>query len=149
MITLAPSLLVAAAGAYAGPARNAAEFVHHVGYWSHFDHRVGKSSWPLPDALGCAALAKWARKRRIITEEPREGDVFLHRSSPSRPFTHVGIIAAVDCMVVSPDGNVEYLCATIESARGARVVKRSRRFVPDNGDCFIRWPDLDQRALAA
>src|SRR5205814_5697178 len=25
-----------------------ATFVHHAGYWSHFDYRMGTSVWPLP-----------------------------------------------------------------------------------------------------
>ena len=77
MITLAPSLLVAAANALVGLEEQGgdnrgqmvelllkevnqqpgapwcAAFVYHVGYWSHFDHRSGKSSWPLAARWSC------------------------------------------------------------------------------------------------
>lgn len=71
MIPLAPTLLVAAANAFVGLGEEGgdnrgqmvelflrevkhppgqpwcAAFVYHIGYCAHYDHKIGKSSWPL------------------------------------------------------------------------------------------------------
>ena len=53
-----------------------AAFVHHVGYWSHFDHRLGASVWPLPATQSCAELAAFAASNFVLAADaPQPGDV--------------------------------------------------------------------------
>src|SRR5256885_2271808 len=100
MIALTPSYLVAAATAFTGLGEEGdnngqmvelflrevrqppgqpwcAAFVHHVGYWSHYDHRTKYSSWPLPATASCWQLGEFARDRKLLETEPQTGDVFL------------------------------------------------------------------------
>src|SRR6185295_10541764 len=72
-----------------------AAFVHHVGYWSHFDYDAKRSSWPLPPTASCYLLGAWARDRRILYSQPREGDVFLLWSSQKARFHHTGVVVCV------------------------------------------------------
>src|SRR5579862_5850141 len=53
-----------------------AAFVHHAGYWAHYDNTSEASSWPLPAVASCAELGRFADEQGILTEgPPREGDV--------------------------------------------------------------------------
>jgi hypothetical protein len=58
-------------------------FVHHVGYWSHFDHATRTSSWPLPTLGDANALAQFGREQRIEREQPEPFDLFA-LYSPAR-----------------------------------------------------------------
>jgi hypothetical protein len=176
MIVLTPSLLVAAATSFVGigeeggdnrgqvvelflrqvrqPAGQpwCAAFVHHVGFWSHWDHAVKKSSWPLPPTASCWELGEFARVRAVLRQEPQVGDVFLTFNKQFQRFAHTGVVARVDRAFASPAGDVQFACTTIEgntnddgSREGRTTLARQRRFSIRAGDRFIRWLDLDQR----
>jgi hypothetical protein len=72
-----------------------AAFVHHVGYWSHFEPGAERSSWPLPSTASCDVLAQYARAKRVLHDEPQAGDVFLIWHAPTASFAHTGIVARV------------------------------------------------------
>jgi hypothetical protein len=177
MIPLSPALLVAAANAFVGLGEDGgdnrgqmvemflrevkqpagqpwcAAFVHHVGYWSHFDHRAGHSSWPLPATASCWQLGDFARKRKILELRPTDGDVFLVFSRKMRRYYHTGIVISVDECHVASD-SAFYLCRTVEgntnsdgSENGYTTLRRKRRFSGD--DAFIKWVKLDSRLSVA
>jgi hypothetical protein len=178
MIPLTPSFLIAAASSLVGVREEGgnnrghmierflqsvnqppgqpwcAAFVHHVGYWSHFDYEQGKSSWPLPATASCYMLGLEAKKRGVLHEEPEEGDVFVLWNSQLVRFAHTGIVARVRDEGETMGAGEWYECDTIEGntdvdggREGDGVMRRVRRFYPRAGDRFVRWVDLDRRSL--
>jgi hypothetical protein len=132
-----------------------AAFVHHVGYWSHFDYGVERSSWPLPATASCYMLGANAKERGVLREEPEDGDVFLLWNAQLVRFAHTGVVARVREEGETPGKSAWFDCDTIEgntdlggSREGDGVMRRVRRFYPKAGDRFIRWADLDRRAVA-
>lgn len=132
-----------------------AAFVHHVGYWSHYDHVMGIGSWPLPATASCWELGEYARTRGILKKDPREGDVFLAWNKDLKRFAHTGIVVAVERSI--PFGeDVVHHCITIEGntnkageREGRYTLQRNRRLSTLNGDRVIRWMDLEAREKAA
>lgn len=127
-----------------------AAFVHHVGYWSHFDPRIGKTSWPLPATASCYVLGDFAKKKQVLERVPVDGDVFLLFRPTLGRFAHAGIVARIIDAGHTPGGSPWFDCHTIEgnsnedgSRDATSVVRIVRRFYPDAGDRFIRWPALD------
>jgi len=129
-----------------------AAFVHHAGYASHFDHRAGRSSWPIPTRCRVHphALAEFAREANILDPQPEVGDLFVLWSDGRRQFVHTGIVlhvglpgefpsghAFIECVVLSPnvhpDGRIG----------GPDTLRVTRRICPDRGDWFVRWTELD------
>jgi len=177
MLPLTPSLVIAAASSFVGlgedrdhggqmvelflrevgqPAGHAwcAAFVHHVGYWSHYDHRAARSSWPLPATASCYVLADFARRNKLLVTEPQPGDVFLSYFPELKRYAHAGIVVSVDqrsgsgedavCVCTTVEGNTNH-----DGAREGRLtLQKTRRFSVRNGDRFIRWTEAT-RAEAA
>ncbi|MDB4877503.1 MAG: hypothetical protein JWM41_3949 [Gemmatimonadetes bacterium] len=179
MIPLSPVLLIASAGALLDGARagqstrRLAEqflsqarqpdarhwdlaFVHHAGFWSHFDHRTGKSSWPLPSTATCDELADFACIRNVLSAEgPVSGEVFLLRSPSKRRFVHAGIVLAAERFNVGAGEPPRYECHTIEAnitstgcIGGDRLARVRRILSPGRGDRTIRWSGLEQRIVS-
>ena len=180
MTILTPSLLVAAATSFVGIGEEGcnnrgqvvelflrevrqppgqpwcAAFVHHVGFWSHWDHAVAKSSWPLPATASCWELGEFARVRGILLKDPQPGDVFLVFSKQFQRFAHTGVVAAVNRVLATPAGDTAYEATTIEgntsddgSREGRTTLVRTRRLSIRAGDRFIRWADLAQPVAKA
>ena len=180
MIPPTPGFLVAAANAFVGLAEEGgdnrgqvvelflrevqepagqpwcAAFVHHVGYWSHFDNKAKRSSWPLPATASCEALGKFARETRTDRRDARAGDVFLVFSKTMNRFVHTGIVVSVDETYAIPKDHFMYVCTTIEgntnddgSANGTTTLRKTRRFNTAVGDRFIRWAEIGYKAEAA
>jgi hypothetical protein len=172
MIPLTPTLLVAAANAFVGLGEEGADnhgqmvelflrevnqlpgqpwclaFVHHVGFWSHFDHRMGKSSWPLPPTASCSKLGEVADGLDILKDKPMDGDVFLVFSQKKGRFHHAGVVLGIDAC--EPMG---YLCTVVDgntnsdgSENGYTTLRHPRRF--KKADRFVRWVDLANRVTA-
>lgn len=175
MIPLTPTLLVAAANAFVGLGEDVAAgdnrgqmvelflrevkqpagqpwcaaFVYHVGFWSHFDPRAKKSSWPLPATASCWELGDFAKRQNVLKARPVEGDIFLVHSKKLKRFFHTGVVISVDeCQEAA------YVCTTVEgntnadgSENGYTTLRRPRRFGAD--DAFIRWVELDKRMQPA
>ena len=132
-----------------------AAFVYHVGFWSHFDYKGRKSTWPLPATASCYMLGAFARHQGVLRTEPSPGDVFLLWNAAKVRFVHTGIVAFVHDRGASPDAHPWFDCETVEgntnddgSSNGWGVLRRVRRFYPDIGDRFIHWADLDRRPFA-
>src|SRR5919108_4036082 len=94
-IPLSPTFLIAAAGSLVGVREEGgnnrgpmielflrgvkqppgepwcAAFVHHVGYWSHFDYGAEQSRWPLPATASCYMLGEYARTKGILRDAPQ------------------------------------------------------------------------------
>ena len=128
-----------------------AAFVHHAGYWSHYDNRSGTSSWPLPATTIANDLGIFARKHRVLSDGgPQPGEIFVLYSPSRAAFVHTGIVVGVEPPTERFDGALEYQCHTIEGnvtatgrpdgplmGRGARILS------PAFGDRTIRWADLE------
>lgn len=180
MIPLTPALLVAAANAFVGLGEDGADnrgqmvelflrevrqppgqpwcaaFVHHVGYWSHFDNVTRKTSWPLPATASCYELGKFALDHKVLTRDPHIGDVFLVYSKDHKRFAHTGVIVSINGEYRTAGDGMVFTCTTVEgntnddgSANGYTTLRRPRSFNTFVGDRFIRWPELDSRLTAA
>jgi hypothetical protein len=159
MIELSPKLLIAAASAFVGlaaeereghPPDDGAALLYRWGFWSHFDHRTGLSSWPLIETRTADELATVAMARYILRDSPEEGDIFLQRAAGGRRYARAGVVVDVrgsGCY----SAKVRYYDATTIEARsdetgrlaGRHTLRVARRFVPTRGDRFIRWAELD------
>ena len=169
MYALSPQLLIAAAGTMVSlgvdakcafgaeisdePAARGAgdlswdlKFVERCGYWSHYDYRCGKSSWPIPRGMSINELGLFAVSNEILVDEPESGDVFLQYSSRRREFIHAGIVVSVLASgrytqhrsyvdVYSIEGDTD-----ADGGRcGGRALRVRRRLLPSHGDRFLRW----------
>lgn len=175
LLQLSPLVLVAAANTMLGLARDNTPdaevmlrevgqpagrvwdtaFVYHVGYWSHYDHGALRSVWPLPMTNDCNVWARFAKARGVLLDRgPRRGDVFLIWSARRKRYAHTGIVAeCAEATGILPNGLAFVECETIEgnvNAVGrwpnAGIHRQTRRLVPERGDRFIRWAELDEPA---
>jgi hypothetical protein len=129
-----------------------ATFVHHAGYWSHFDYRIEASIWPLPATSSCEELAAFAGDNFVLADdEPNPGDIYLLWSPAKKRFVRSGIILGVTRRQVYPSGRMGYECLTVDadttvrgSLRGPCTAIIRRMLSPDAGDRWIRWPLLDR-----
>lgn len=180
MVPLSPSLLIAAAGALVGAGVESetsrglldrmftgvgqpnqgpwsTAFVHHVGYWSHYDLRGRYSSWPLPATNEPRALAAFGEERAICLADPERGDVFVLWSAAAKQYTRSGIIVEVEeRRVPRRFGRSAWICTAIEgettqhgglTGKGIHFVQR--KLSPSAGDRFLRWTALDARGMIA
>ena len=128
-------------------------FIHHAGFWSHFDHATGASSWPLPATENASALAAYAQLHGVLHDVPETGDVFLLWSRGRMRFVRAGIVVRMQGAGNWPNGKPYHECMTIEAntsetlAAGGRILRHSRRFSPFLGDRFVRWTALEARVI--
>ena len=128
-------------------------FVHFVGFWSHFDHHTGFSSWPVTRSQRLTGLADFVEQHHRLESSPAAGDVFLLASFRGHRHVRAGIVAAVETVRTMLNGSLDFICTTIEGELGAardgaaalhvpaaRLVRR--RLSLAFGDSFIRWCDL-------
>jgi hypothetical protein len=179
IVPLSPALLVAAANAFVGVGEEGgdnrgqmvehflrsvhlppgqpwcAAFVYHVGHSAHYDHLARRSSWPLPATGSCDALARAARAQGVLREEPYVGDVFLLWSRTRARFIHTGIVVGVEGEERVHERDV-HVCVTVEgntnddgSSRGHTTLRKVRRFREADGHRFVRWAEMERRAVAA
>jgi hypothetical protein len=179
MMLLSPRLLVAVASSYVGDgveskhrrgrlvdrllrqvggdpdADWSTAFVHHVGFWSHFDHYDATSCWPLPAIGACAELAEYSAQHDALIEDvPAHGDIFLLASPARNCFVRAGIIARVSHRAVAlTTGEPHFLCRVVEGNSdangmlgGGEIVQRERCIDFSKGDKLIRWQWLAPRA---
>jgi hypothetical protein len=130
-------------------------FIHHAGFWSHFDHASGQSIWPLPPTANASSMAAYARLHGVLHQAPETGDLFLLWSRARRRFMRAGIVVRIKRAAAWPAGGAYYECVTIEAntsetlAAGGRILMHARRFSPALGDRFVHWTALDARAASA
>ena len=129
-----------------------AAFVHHVGYWSHFDFRWQRSSWPLPATANVEELAQYADTSGLLRLAPLVGDLFLMWSPAKHRFVRVGILLHMDHWINDHALGPCYGCVTIEGEsrnvtqrEGTAVLMQQRWVVPKLGDRFVRWTAADGR----
>lgn len=128
-----------------------AAFVHHAGYWSHFDYRMEASVWPLPATSSCTVLADFAAEHFALrADEPTPGDVYLLWSPAKKRFMRTGVILGCTRHQVFPSGRIGYECLTIDAdttlegaLRGPHTAIVRRWLSPEAGDRWVRWPLLE------
>lgn len=149
-------MLLHGVGQPAGPVW-ATAFVHHAGYWSHFEHRELCSAWPLPATNDCNVWARLAELQRVLIDAaPRAGDLFLQWSRKRKEFAHVGIVVAYhDVTGILPNGASYMECDTIEGNIDNRghypregIHRHTRRIVAERGDRFIRWAEMGEPVMS-
>src|SRR4051812_17068540 len=102
MVPLSPALLIANATTFIGldckPRGDemSATFVGHLGFWSHYDLRVGRSTWPLPRTRTVNELAAAALRADLLRESARFGDIFLLWSTVDKKFVRAGIVMSAE-----------------------------------------------------
>jgi hypothetical protein len=167
MTPLDRALLVATANSYVGLAGEVAasavadagawdtDFVHHTGFWSHFDFEREASNWPVPNTRDLFAIAAWAHGNGLARETAEAGYLFLLRSPVEERYLRVGIVAHVSEVVELQPGKYGFHCVTIEgdsSAElqlgGGRVMRHERPLSAWHGDLFIDWAAFGPRLLA-
>lgn len=124
--------------------------IHHWGFWSHFDHRVEVSSWPVSAVKTASDLAAFGAARGLLHEQPEVGDIFLQYAPKRKCFVHAGIVAVV-CVrgLLAPNRSyVEVVAIEGDSDEGGQLgggktVRLTRRLLPSAGDRFLRWADLE------
>ncbi len=128
-------------------------FVHHVGYWSHFDHVYGASSWPLPATADADEVARFAAERGALSGEPRVGDLFVLWAPVKQKFVRSGIVLRPGDFGMTVRGTpyqeIDVIEANTDEARsedGQLILKQSRRLSKEMGDRFVRWDEMDVRA---
>jgi hypothetical protein len=165
MNRLSPERLVAASTAVVAHARQqrdlphdplrgaiesrGAALIHECGYWSHYDHASGASSWPVPKFDDVAELARFADDAQVLQERPRVGDLFVQYSPIGASFVRAGIVAMVADEGQSFGHKRCYDILSIEGGTnengelgGGYALALARRLVPACGDRFIRWTDI-------
>jgi hypothetical protein len=164
MMEPSPTLLIAAASSFVGLAVDEREgelsddgtaFLYRCGYWSHFDHASGTTSWPLIETRTADELAAVAMVRYVLRDAPQVGDIFLQHSQRAKRFVRAGVIAEV-CGSGRYSQKIGYHDATTIEAgsdsagqfRGRHILRVARRFLPSRGDRFIRWAELDDNVDA-
>jgi hypothetical protein len=164
MIEPSPRLLVAAASAFVGLAvderegespDDGAAFLYRWGYWAHFDHSSGESSWPLIETRTADELAAVAMARYVLRDAPQVGDIFLQHSPPAKRFVRAGVIVEVGGSGRYNPKACYHDATTIEASSddagrigGRHILRVARRFLPSRGDRFIRWAELDDHVDA-
>jgi hypothetical protein len=134
--------------------------VQHIGYWSHFDFASGESAWPLPSVRTPDELWDIASRHHVTRDEPRAGDIFLQYGPGKKQFVRAGLVAQVmesaDYTPAARGARRYYDIVAIEGATeldgrlgGKHVVRLVRRLVPECGDRFVRWLELDVAHVAA
>jgi len=116
-------------------------FINSVGFWAHYDHVTGYSSWPLPHMDSVNALASYGRRAKVLFDRPRIGDLVVVWTPELNRFTRAGIVAAL----VGANGGGKR-CLTL-GARWHCGRARAARFRPSTGDRFLRWVNLERPAL--
>jgi len=129
-------------------------FVHHVGWWAHYDAESGRSSWPFVPEVGCGELHRFANKHRAVTRHPQAGDLFLLWSPARGTFLRSGIVMRASDEHRHPDGGTYRDCETVEGdsdellrGSGGSICRHTRQLGYDRGDRFVRWTALDLRVL--
>jgi hypothetical protein len=126
--------------------------VSYVGYWSHYDQRICKSSWPLPATGDVDELVQFAAVSGATRERPLAGDIYCMRSPENGSFVRCGVVIEVERVDRMQTGEERFACSTIEgdctadeTSPGAKVLRNERLLIPAMGDVFIRWTALDER----
>lgn len=129
-----------------------AAFVHHVGYWSHYDPRLGASVWPLPATPSCTDLAGFAAMHFVlVSDKPQRGDIYLQWSPAKKAFARAGIVLGRTRRIRYASGRIGHGCLTVDGdttpdgfLRGpyTAIVERVLCFAA--GDRLIRWPLLER-----
>lgn len=133
-----------------------AAFIHHVGFWSHFDQALGSSSWPVPPFADPGALADFAKAQDVLEERALPGDLFLLWGPGRQRFVKAGIVveiveviehgtfhATLDCHTIVGDSDL------VLGERGGRALRHRQRFAAKRGDRFVRWTELRRHAIPA
>ena len=124
-------------------------FVHHVGYWSHYDHRSARSAWPLPISVDANILARFAKREGVLESKPVAGDLFLLMGPDREKYTRAGIVTGVEDVGYYRNQRAYYECVTIEGdtnrvrdMRGGLLLRHLRVLSAERGDRFVRWTAL-------
>jgi hypothetical protein len=89
----------------------------------------------------------------VLSEEPREGDLFLLWAPVKQEFVWTGIVLTLGDLATSMRGTLEQEVVAIEASTNQRreecgglILKQLRRLSVERGDRYVRWADLDVRA---
>lgn len=93
-----------------------------------------EADWPLVLSASCQALYEDAKKKGLVADHPRKGDVFVLWFPSLGRYAHTGLVeAAVGKSIVTIEGN-----SNPSGGREGYGCFRRKRAV-DDGLRFIRW----------
>lgn len=128
-------------------APNGMKLVQHAGYWSHYNARMGVSSWPFAPGINLTELLLLSERWGILREHGEVGDVVV-RAPAGGEGAHVGIVMHVEHRVHLPGCELAQ-CDVAWEHRGwgdrpsARLARAWIR--PSVGDRYIGWCDAPLR----
>ena len=165
-IVLSPILLLSAAhamargGVVAGPgvacagtvpARDVEQalerdlaFVHHVGYWSHYDARLRCSSWPFGAYRSGDDFARRAAAMGVLSTRAVSGAIALQRVRGEETWYRAAIVATVTERGRLP-GDRRARCEIVVPRPAPRQQDgacEERWFDPAAGDRFVHWWEM-------
>jgi hypothetical protein len=173
MMALSPPLLLATAHAFAAEGdpskvrrfdgaddatQASALFVNHVGYHSH-RRDAQRSFWPFALTASCDEMAEEANRMGAVHQHlPGPGELLLKWSVRRVRFIGVGIVVAAWNRSREEQGRAFRVRVCVGSAQLAASANGPYRnsdvrwamievmdALPDNGDRFIDWTELDAR----
>lgn len=153
MIPCSPILLVAAAQAMARDDRTVVgassmsdgdamatgmPFIHHAGYWSHYEEQLGVSSWPLDPRWSLAQVVQMAKRFELLQLDGSPGDLLVTCNEDGTP-SHIGIVLAAGDRLQFPCEAPTWECEALWGTLTGRGSRRGAWFRGGRGDRFIPW----------
>lgn len=125
-------------------------FVQHAGYWSHFNARIGASTWPFDQSPSLTELALRASQWGILRERGEAGDLVVRRGDDGFP-NRIGIVVHVEHRIHIP-GVFAIKCDIawgLPRPGDRPAAELKREWVrPEQGDRFVAWYDAPEPRAA-
>ena len=159
MIPPSPILLIAAAQAMSRDARVTAaalcpvegeeaasgmSFIHHAGFWSHYDAQVGASSWPLDPRWSLHDVMEVAGRLELLQLNGSAGDLLVSCSEDGRP-ARIGVVLATGERMQLPGEAPTWECDALWgghtglSGRTSLGSQGGSWFRGGRGDRYLPW----------
>lgn len=114
-------------------------FIDHVGYWSHFDARLGVSAWPHPRHLALPAFLTARSVAPCLRLEGHPGDLVVRMDADGRP-SAIGVVLATLHRIAGVLGGAHECHVAWGDPFGAPIASHEHCWLsPARGDRFIAW----------
>lgn len=110
-------------------------FVHQAGYWSHYDTRLGVSSWPLDPQWSLREVHAMAQRFELLQRDGDAGDLFIRCDATGTPAS-VGIVLARQGRLSLPGEEPTWECAALW---GSSEALEGRWCRASRGDRYLPW----------
>lgn len=125
-------------------------FVQHAGYWSHFNPRIGASTWPFDQSSSLVELTLRACQWDVVRERGEAGDLVVRSGDDGLP-ARIGIVLHVEHRIHIP-GVFAIKCDIawgLPRPGDRPAAELKREWVrPEQGDRFVAWYDAPEPRAA-